>query len=57
MNRVDEATLALREAVQADLADLAAGRFTDIEPDAIDAFMEKLSADAGNRCKPNRRKN
>lgn len=33
---------ALRRAAQVGLADLATGRFTDIEPNGINAFMAKL---------------
>lgn len=50
--REDEIKLeALRQAAQVGLADLAAGRFTEIEPDGIDALMAGLSEEAGRRAR------
>ncbi|MCF8706409.1 antitoxin ParD1/3/4 [Sphingobium faniae] len=40
---------ALRQAAQVGLSDLAAGRFEDIAPDAIDGFIADLGAEAGKR--------
>jgi len=49
--REDEIKLeALRQAAQVGLADLATGRFTEIEPDGIDALMARLSEEAGRRA-------
>lgn len=49
--REDEIKLeALRQAAQVGLADLAAGRFTDVEPHGIDALMARLSDEAGRRA-------
>lgn len=41
---------ALRKAAQLGLADLAAGRFRDVKPDAIDSVVAKLGAEAGKRA-------
>jgi antitoxin ParD1/3/4 len=41
---------ALRQAAQVGLADLAAGRFRDVEPDAIDALVSELGSEAGRRA-------
>lgn len=40
---------ALRQAAQVGLSDLAAGRFEDIVPDAIDGFIAEIGAVAGKR--------
>lgn len=40
---------ALRQAAQVGVADLAAGRFTDIQPDRIAGFVAELGAEAGKR--------
>lgn len=41
---------ALRQAAQVGAADLAAGRFTDIEPGGIAAFIAEMGAEAGKRA-------
>jgi len=41
---------ALRHAVQIGLADLDAGRFTNLRPDGIDTLIAELSAEAGKRA-------
>jgi antitoxin ParD1/3/4 len=41
---------ALRQATQVGLADLAAGRFTDVRSDGIDTFIAGLGAEAGKRA-------
>jgi antitoxin ParD1/3/4 len=41
---------ALRQATRVGLADLAAGRFTDVQPDGIDTFIAGLGAEAGKRA-------
>lgn len=41
---------ALRQAAQVGLSDLAAGRFEDIAPDAIDGFISALGTEAGKRA-------
>ena len=41
---------ALRKAAQVGLADLAAGRFRDVKPDAIDSLVAELGAEAGKRA-------
>jgi antitoxin ParD1/3/4 len=41
---------ALRKAARAGLTDLAAGRFRDIEPDAIDSLVADFGAEAGKRA-------
>ena len=43
----------LRQAAQVGVADLAAGRFTQVEPDGIDALIVKLSEEAGRRAASN----
>jgi antitoxin ParD1/3/4 len=43
---------ALRQAAQVGLADLAAGRFTDIQMDGIGTFVAGLGAEAGKRSDP-----
>lgn len=42
---------ALRQAAQVGLSDLAAGRFEDIAPDAIDGFITALGTEAGKRAR------
>lgn len=49
--REDELKLeALRQAVQAGLADLVAGRFSDVQPGAIDTVVAELGTEASKRA-------
>lgn len=49
--REDELKLeALRLATQAGLADLAAGRFSDVRPGAIDSVIAELGTEASKRA-------
>lgn len=49
--REDELKLeALRQAVQVGVADLAAGRFRDVRPGAIDSLVAELGSEAGKRA-------
>lgn len=41
---------ALRKATQIGLADLAAGRFRDVKPGAVDLVLAELGAEAGKRA-------
>jgi len=40
---------AMRRAAQRGLADIILGRFQDVNPDAVDAAVERLGVEAGKR--------